>query len=356
MQLRKATKKKSKLKIGLSGTSGSGKTYSALLMASGMTEWEKICIIDTENCSADLYSNLGPYNVITLEPPFSPERYIEAIKTAEIAGMEVIIIDSITHEWDGQGGCLEIIEQGTKASVSKNSYTAWAKVTPRHNAFVQAILQSPCHVITTVRRKQDYDMSKDQQGKTVIAKVGMKEITREGFEYELTLSFALSQNHLAETSKDRTGLYMDKPEFVISDQTGKELLDWAEEGEEEPRATASQLKKIRDLVKVTNANQENLKKYFGVSAMTALSEVDADKAVKILEAKVKQNKTEKTDIKPKKEVKETKKKSIVVKAEKQSDSTCLCEECGNEISEKVANFSEEKYARWLCYECQKKQK
>src|SRR5258708_7618644 len=161
LQLRKAQKQKAKLRIGLAGTSGSGKTYSALLLASGMTDWDKICVIDTENGSADLYDHLGAYNVITLTAPFMPERYIEAIHAAEDAGMEVIIIDSITHEWDGKGGCLEIVEEVTKASMSKNSYTAWAKVTPRHNGFVQTILQSPCHVITTVRRKQDYDMSKD---------------------------------------------------------------------------------------------------------------------------------------------------------------------------------------------------
>ena len=216
--------------MGLAGTSGSGKTYSALLLASGLAPFEKVCIIDTENGSADLYEDLGKYNVITLTAPFSPERYIEAIKTAEDSGMEVIIVDSITHEWDGKGGCLEIAEQVTQGSTSKNSYTAWAKVTPRHNAFVQAILQSPCHVITTVRRKQDYDMGKDSAGKTIVSKVGLREVTREGFEYELTLSFNLTQNHLAETSKDRTGLFMDKPEFVITSETGKTLKKWADTG------------------------------------------------------------------------------------------------------------------------------
>jgi len=232
MQLRKAERKKAKLRVGLGGPSGSGKTYSALLLANGLAPWDKIAVIDTENGSAELYSHLGSYNVITLTNDYAPERYIEAIRACEAAGMEVIIIDSITHEWDGKGGCLELVEKITQASTSKNSYTSWAKITPRHQAFIDSILQSPAHVITTVRKKQDYDMSKDDKGKTVITKVGMKEVTRDGFEYELTLSFNLAQNNLASVSKDRTNLFMNQPEFTISQETGKKLLEWSESGAE----------------------------------------------------------------------------------------------------------------------------
>jgi len=235
MQLQRATKKKVKLRIGLSGASGFGKTYSALLMAYGMTnDWSKIAVIDTENESASLYSDLGEYNTLALASPFSPERYTEAIKMCEDAGIEVIIIDSITHEWDGKGGCLEISDELTQASSSKNSYFAWSKVTPRHNAFIQSILQSKCHIITTVRRKQDYDTVKNDKGKIEVIKVGMKEITREGFEYELTLNFEiLSDTHFVKASKDRTGLFMDKPEHVITTETGKKLMEWANTGVDE---------------------------------------------------------------------------------------------------------------------------
>lgn len=228
MEIRKAQKSKSKLRVGLAGTSGSGKTYSALLLASGMTSWDKVCVIDTENGSADLYDGLGEYNVITLKAPFSPERYIEAIRAAEEAGMEVIIVDSITHEWDGEGGCLETVDK------LGGRYQDWSKVTPRHARFIQGILQSTSHVLTTVRKKQDYAMTQDANGRLKVEKKGLKEITREGFEYELTLSFDLSQNHLAATSKDRTGLFMDKPEFKITAETGKILKDWAEKGIEPP--------------------------------------------------------------------------------------------------------------------------
>lgn len=226
MRLRKATRKAAKLRIGVSAASGFGKTYSALLLAYGICgNWEKIALIDTENGSGDLYSHLGEYNVVSLEAPYSPERYIEAIKMCEEAGMEAIIVDSITHEWEGKGGCLEI------QSKLGGRYQDWAKVTPRHQRFVDSILESKCHVITTVRRKQDYDMI--QQGnRTQVKKVGTREVTREGFEYELTVNFEIiNDKHLTVASKDRTGLFDGKPEFIISEETGRILRDWANEGE-----------------------------------------------------------------------------------------------------------------------------
>lgn len=226
IQLKKATRKQVKLRLGLSAVSGGGKTYSALLLAYGMTnDWSKIAVIDTENGSASLYSHLGDFNSIDLEAPFSPERYIEAIKICENAGMEVIIIDSITHEWEGKGGCLELQNQ------LGGRYQDWAKITPRHDAFINSLLQSKCHIISSVRRKQDYEMTKDSSGKTKVEKAGLKEITRDGFEYELTLNFNLEINHHATASKDRTGLFMDKPSFVIDSDTGRKLMEWCNSGE-----------------------------------------------------------------------------------------------------------------------------
>src|SRR5947209_2788964 len=124
LTLRKATRQQTKIRIGLSGPSGSGKTYSALLLASGMAPWEKIAVIDTENGSADLYSHLGGYSVITLTAPFSPERYIEAIEECQKAGMEVIVIDSVTHEWEGKGGCLESNELLGQTKFKGNVWSA----------------------------------------------------------------------------------------------------------------------------------------------------------------------------------------------------------------------------------------
>ncbi len=237
--LRKATRAATKMRIGLAGTAGSGKTYSALLMASGMAPWDKIALIDTENGSGDLYAHLGPYNIITLTAPFSPERYIEAIEACEKAGMEVIILDSMTHEWDGKGGILELKDQA-----AGNSFTAWAKLTPRHNAFINKILASSAHMICTMRSKQDYVLV-EKNGKQVPQKVGLKAITREGVEYEFTVVLDIDTNHMATASKDRTEIFMKSGSDMvipekISAETGHKLVDWAAEGVPAPAAVPAQ--------------------------------------------------------------------------------------------------------------------
>lgn len=226
MKLHKAERHQVKLRIGVTGASGFGKTYSSLLLAYGITnDWTKIALIDTENKSASLYSHLGDFNVLSLEDSFSPERYIKAIKLCEDSGMEIIIIDSISHEWQSKGGCLEIHEQ------LGGRFQDWAHVTPRHNAFIDAITQSKCHMITTSRRKVDYSLDKDGNGKTKVMKLGTKEITREGYEYELTVNFELiNDKHLTNVSKDRTGLFSGKPEFIINSNTGKKLINWCTQG------------------------------------------------------------------------------------------------------------------------------
>jgi len=210
--------------MALQGASGTGKTYSALLLASGITNWPKIAVIDTENHSADLYAHLGDYNVLQLSKPFTPERYIKAIEVCETAGMEVIIIDSITHEWDGSGGILDL-----HGNMAGNSFANWSKITPRHNAFVQKILESGCHIISTIRTKTDYTLT-DKNGKMVPEKVGLKGIQRDGIDFEFTIVFDLDIKHNAVASKDRTGLFMDKSESIITPEYGKRILQWCNTG------------------------------------------------------------------------------------------------------------------------------
>lgn len=224
--IKKASKKAKKLRILLSASSGSGKTYGALLIAKGLVKnWSKVCVIDTERDSASLYADFGEYNTLNLQKPYTPERYIEAITYAEQAGMEVIIVDSITHEWNGPGGCLEIqADLGGK-------FQDWAKVTPRHNAFVDKLLTSSAHIICTVRRKEEFSMEKSATGKTEVVKMGLQEVTRDGFNYEMDLVFEISNdNHLAKTTKDRTELFTGKPEFLITEETGTILNEWANNG------------------------------------------------------------------------------------------------------------------------------
>ena len=222
MKLQTASRKKAKIKMALQGPSGSGKTFSSQQVAYGLCgDWSKIAVVDTENGSANLYSHLGNYNVLGLSDTFSPERYIQAIETCEKAGMEVIILDSVTHEWE------YLLDY--HASLQGNSFTNWSKVTPRHNAFVQKILSSSCHIICTARTKTDYVMN-EKNGKLVPEKVGLKPVQKDTFEFEMTLVFDLDIKNNAFASKDRTGLFYGKPEQRLSAQDGKKIAEWCNSG------------------------------------------------------------------------------------------------------------------------------
>lgn len=222
MNLRKSERKQAKIKIGLQGPSGSGKTMSALLLAKGLVgDYSKVAIIDTENGSADLYCHLGEYNVLPLKPPYTPEKYIQAIELCEQAGMEVIILDSISHAWE--------FLLDYHSSLQGNSFTNWSKITPRQTAFVYRMLQSSAHVIANMRVKQDYVLN-EKNGKHVPEKVGLKAVQRDGVDYEFTIVFELDQKHFASASKDRTGLFSDKPESFITIGTGKKIRDWCNSG------------------------------------------------------------------------------------------------------------------------------
>jgi len=260
MELRQSVRKNAKIKMALASPSGAGKTMSAILLAQGLTgnNLSKVAIIDTENGSADLYAHLGDYNVLSLTPPFKPEKYIEAIDICIKAGMEVIILDSISHCWD------YLIE--FHSSMPGNSFTNWGKITPMQNKFINKILQSDAHFIATMRTKQDYVLNQ-KNGKYVPEKVGLKVIQRDGVDYEFTLVFTLNINHQAKASKDRTGLYTDKPEFVITAETGRRIKDWCNSGEnlqdvkDEIKACAT-LEQLRVLYTKNINNKEVLKTDF----------------------------------------------------------------------------------------------
>ena len=218
MKLQTAQRKRAKIKLGLQGPSGSGKTYSSLLIAYGLTSnWETISVVDTENHSAELYAHLGPFKVLPLANPYTPEKYVEAIDACTKEGMEVVILDSITHEWEN------LID--FHSSMAGNSFTNWGKITPRHIGFVQKILQAPVHVISTIRTKQDYVLN-EKNGRMVPEKVGLKSMQRDGLDYEFTLMFDLDIKNNATASKDRTGLFFGKPSEKLSIDTGKLIRDW----------------------------------------------------------------------------------------------------------------------------------
>lgn len=248
LQLKKAERKKAKLKLGMSAPSGGGKTLGALLIAYGLMKekypklsdselWGKIAILDSENGSGELYSNsekagiqIGQYLAITLIAPFTPEKYIEGINICYENGVDVCIIDSTSHLWAGVGGALE--KQGDIAKRTGNSYTAWRDITPGHNRFIDAMLQTDIHIIATMRSKTDYVQEKDPTtGKTTVRKVGLNPIQRDGMEYEFTAFLEIDAEHNAFGSKDRTGI-VDQQYTKITPDLGKKFMKWLESGVE----------------------------------------------------------------------------------------------------------------------------
>lgn len=229
-QIRKAERTQVAPKIAISGPSGSGKTLTALMMAYGITnDWSKILVIDTENNSAELYANaqikniskqIGQFDVIPFGPPFSPERYVEAIHCAEQAKYQVIIIDSLSHSWNGTGGALDKVNN----SATSNSYAAWKNVTPIFQRMIDKILQSNCTIICTMRAKQDYVMETNDKGKQVPRKVGMAPIIRDGIEYEFTTVFDIDLDHSGFASKDRTGVFNGR--ISMDESVGTAFEQW----------------------------------------------------------------------------------------------------------------------------------
>lgn len=199
---------------------------SALKIAFGLGG--KVALIDTENGSGELYSNLGEYDTATLLPPYEPERYQELMTAAESEDYKVIILDSISHAWAGEGGLLD--QHDKYAKNAKSSYTAWREVTPKHNAFIEAMLRSPAHIIATMRSKVAYVLEENDKGKQVPRKIGMAPIQREGMDYEFTLVLDLNLEHHATASKDRTSLFDGRAPFIPTENTGVELIDWLETG------------------------------------------------------------------------------------------------------------------------------
>lgn len=224
MQFTKAERKRSKLRLALCGVSGSGKTTAALRVARGLGG--KTALIDTENGSASLYADRFNFDVLELEAPYTPQRFVEAIESAEKAGYDNVIIDSMSHEWVGSGGCLEMVET-LKPKFHGNSFGSWSAVGKAHIKFLEKIVTSKVHIIATVRMKSEH--VQDSKTKKV-SKVGMKYEMRDDFEYEFTSVFNIDRDsHLALASKDRTSIFGEDLHNV-DEQIGITLLDWLNSG------------------------------------------------------------------------------------------------------------------------------
>ena len=227
---RKAERRKAKLRLAITGSAGSGKTYGALLVAQGLGG--RIAMIDTENGSGDLYSAMCDYDIMNIDAPYDPRKYIQAIHEAESEGYDVLIIDSLSHCWISEGGLLDMKEALT-SSGKYNSFSAWSKVTPLQNKLIEAMLRSKCHIIATMRSRTDYVQVLNEKGRSEIRKVGMAPVQRDGMDYEFSVVFDLNSEHTVTVSKDRTSLF-DGQSFKLSAEIGSTLLDWLNSGKDIP--------------------------------------------------------------------------------------------------------------------------
>lgn len=264
MALQKARRSLASFKMGIAGPSGSGKTVGGILISYGLVKathpelpedklWEKICVIDTENGSGSLYvgetfgtTKVGEYYTIPIEPPYDPEKYKNAILECEKAGVEAVVIDSLSHAWTGEGGLLD--QQGKIAARTGNSYTSWRDITPKYCRMWDTILQSKMHMFLTMRSKTEYVIEENEKGKKVPRKVGTAPEMRAGAEYEVTTFLDISLDHVAQASKDRTHRFKDTF-FTITEDTGKIIYDWlnANEHKEPEPATPVNMKKAAEI-------------------------------------------------------------------------------------------------------------
>lgn len=241
IKIREAKREGARLVVGLSGISGGGKTYTALQLAWGLANFDskKVGLLDTENRRGSLYANslvdangvVHPFLVGDLEPPFSPKRYVDAIQEFQRAGVEVLVIDSVTHEWEGTGGCEEI------AHAENPRMPNWALAKREHKTFVNALLQSNMHIIVCVRAREKVDMkAKDDKGRTIVKSLGIQPVTEKNFMFEMTASMMIydggKQREVLKSGGGVEDIFgsVGWAEGYLSSQHGKALRDWVDGG------------------------------------------------------------------------------------------------------------------------------
>jgi hypothetical protein len=238
MLFKKATRKGTKLRMAIQGVSGSGKTMTALKIAGGLCPGGMIGVIDTEHGSAAKFAGLpgiSDFQHCEMEPPFHPDRIVEAIAQASIDGFDVLIIDSLSHMWTGTGGLLEAVDNIAARSKSQNTYTAWKDATPIQNKMIDAIIRANIHIIVTLRTKTEYviEQKTGANGKSysVPKKVGMAPVQRDGLEYEFDIVAEMTADHELIIVKTRCpaidSQIFDRPGSEVG-TTLREWLDGAE--------------------------------------------------------------------------------------------------------------------------------
>jgi nucleoside-triphosphatase THEP1 len=233
MGFKKATKAAAKLRLGLIGPAGSGKTMTALRVAHGLGG--RVAVIDTERGSASLYSGERGLDFDVLElDSYEAEKFIQAIAQAEAEGYDVLIIDSLSHAWAGKGGILEFVDKAAKRS-GGGSFSGWRDATPLHNQLVDAILGAKLHIICTLRSKVEH-VIEQVNGRTQVRKVGLQPVQRDGLEYEFTVVGDVTQDHELIVTKTRAAWLKDQIVREAGEDLGKQLAAWLSDSNTGPTA------------------------------------------------------------------------------------------------------------------------
>ena len=292
-----ATKKKSRLRFDIEGPPGSGKTYTALAVGTGLlSPGGKIAFIDTERGSASKYAGQFEFDVLELDE-YAPARYVEAIAAADAAGYEVIIVDSLSHAWNAKGGALEMADKIAKRSSSGNSFNAWKDVTPEQNKMVDAILQSKAHVIVTMRVKTDYVIEKDERtGKNTPKKVGLAAVQREGMDYEFDVVGRMDHTHSMLITKTRCSAIADAFIEAPGAQLAQVLKTWLTDGVDAPepmRMPVAETIKPAEVARKNRLEDPKIKELFDLLKAPEAKRLatlerypDDDALIKTLERKV----------------------------------------------------------------------
>lgn len=263
------TRKKAKLRLALTGVSGGGKTLGALYIAYGMTgDWGKVAVIDTEHERARFYADrsdlgTGSFLYAPFSPPYSPDRYKQLVQEAVgIVGPDgVVIIDSLSHAWNNEGGVLDIKEKIANQQ-GKNSYTAWSEAGKYQNDLINTILAVDCHTIVTMRAKTEYAMQENDRGKMAPVKIGLAPVQREDTEYEFDIVLTIGRDHIATASKDTT--FLDRFGQIITPELGVQLKNWLSDGVEpehcEVCGKVITAKKSKTVEQIIATSLEHLKK------------------------------------------------------------------------------------------------
>ena len=224
---KKATKQQAKLRLALDGPAGSGKTYTALTFASAIAEHAggRVAVIDTERGSASLYADRFDFDVMEIQAPYDPAKYVNGLRDARAAGYPVVVIDSLSHAWDAEGGVMEIADRNKKGG---NSWSGWAAATPAYRSMIEAILGADLHVICTMRTKTEW--TTDDKGKPV--KIGTAPVMRAGIDYEFTVVGDLDTEHVMRVSKSRCQSVADRAVRHPDASFARELIAWLDDGVE----------------------------------------------------------------------------------------------------------------------------